>query len=104
MEIKNIKDIKNISTNFEAKQIYQNKSTEVIILTLAPGESIKKHTNLSTIFFHILEGNGNIRINDKLFKVKHGDFFTLSHKDEREWINNTNDKLVILIIKELNFN
>jgi len=54
----------------EAKQIYENKSAQVIHMSLKPGQSLKKHTTPVDVFFYILEGKGIVEIGDEKQEVE----------------------------------
>lgn len=54
----------------EAKRIYDTENAEAIHMSLAPGQSLKKHTTPVDVFFYILEGNGVVEIGDEKQEVE----------------------------------
>ena len=54
----------------EAKRIYDTENAEAIHMSLAPGQSLKKHTTPVDVFFYILEGKGIVEIGDEKREVE----------------------------------
>lgn len=54
----------------EAKRIYDTENAQTIHMSLAPGQSLKKHTTPVDVFFYILEGRGIVEIGDEQNEVE----------------------------------
>jgi len=52
----------------DAKEIYTNKNAQVIHISLATGQSLKKHVTPTDVFFSIFEGKGIVEIGKMLKK------------------------------------
>jgi len=49
----------------DARPIYAHENAQVMILTLKPGESLRRHITPVDVFFYVLEGNGIVEIGDE---------------------------------------
>lgn len=49
----------------DARKIYDTEHAEAIHMSLAPGQSLKKHVTPTDVFFYILEGKGVVEIGDE---------------------------------------
>ena len=67
MKIFRVADTKSFQNvhGVEAKKIYDTDNAEAIHMSLAPGQSLKKHTTPVEVFFYILEGRGEVEIGDE---------------------------------------
>ena len=70
------------------------------IVKFKPNTFIKPHYHKKTTeIFYIREGNAVLKLNNKEFKCKKDDFFLCEPNDVHEFINNTNQDLIVLIFK-----
>ena len=46
----------------DARKIYESPHAVAVVITLKPGESLKKHITPVDVFFYVLEGSGIIEI------------------------------------------
>ena len=44
--------------NVDARKVYDTEHATAVVITLAPGESLKKHITPVDVFFYVLEGTG----------------------------------------------
>lgn len=51
--------------NVDLRKIYDSPSTAVVIITLRPGESLKKHVTPVDVLFYVLEGTAVAEIGDE---------------------------------------
>ena len=49
----------------DARKIYDTKNAIAVVITLQPGESLKKHMTPVDVFFYVLEGTGIVEIGDE---------------------------------------
>jgi len=53
----------------DARPIYTHENAQVIILTLKPDESLRRHITLVEVFFYVLEGKGIVEVGDEKKEV-----------------------------------
>ena len=68
-KVADVKSFPNVHS-VEAKRIYDTEYAEVIHMSLAPGQSLKKHTTPVDVFFYILEGKGIVEIGDEKEQIE----------------------------------
>jgi mannose-6-phosphate isomerase-like protein (cupin superfamily) len=51
--------------NVDLRKIFDSPSTAVVIITLKPGESLKKHVTPVDVLFYVLEGTGVVEIGEE---------------------------------------
>ncbi|MEA1985661.1 MAG: cupin domain-containing protein [Euryarchaeota archaeon] len=51
--------------NVLAQSMYGSEQVQVMHISLKPGESLKKHTTPTNVFFYILEGKGIVEIGEE---------------------------------------
>ena len=49
----------------DARKIYDTKNAIAVVITLQPGESLKKHSTPVDVFFYVLEGTGIVEIGER---------------------------------------
>lgn len=49
----------------DARKIYDSPHAMGVVITLQPGESLKKHITPVDVFFYVLEGEGIVEIGDE---------------------------------------
>lgn len=54
----------------EAKEIFESKNAQVIHMSLAPGQSLKRHVTPVDVFFYILEGKGVVEVGEETQEVE----------------------------------
>lgn len=59
-----------MSTRLKLRKFYDTENAEAIHMSLAPGQSLKKHTTPVDVFFYILEGRGIVEIGDEKHEVE----------------------------------
>lgn len=72
----------------EAKRLYDSVHAEVIHMNLKPGQSLRRHTTPTDVFFYILEGNGAVEIGDEREEVSR-DMLIESPKNIPHLLSNT---------------
>ena len=79
--------------------MFSNKFSEIIRLQLNPGEKLDKHSNPYDVVFYILEGNGELTIEDEVFTMER-DYSTEVRKGvQRSWYNPSDTILRLLVVK-----
>jgi mannose-6-phosphate isomerase-like protein (cupin superfamily) len=54
----------------DARKIYDTDNAIAVVITLQPGESLKKHITPVDVFFYVLEGTGIVEIGTEKAEVK----------------------------------
>ena len=76
------------------------KGTKFQIVKFKPNTKINPHYhNHSHEIFYITKVQGILKLNNQTIKLKPNDFFLCKPKDIHEFINNSDEELVILIFK-----
>lgn len=83
----------------EAKLLYNNDELEIIHLTIKKDETLSKHINQHEVTFFVLQGKGNISINNETYFLEKDELISVKAKLEREWINTGEEDLRILVFK-----
>ncbi len=82
-----------------ARQIYNHKNAQVIVLTLQPGESLKRHITPVDVFFYVLEGKGVVEVGDEKKQVSKDTIIHSPAKIIHCWYNKSDSKLRIMVAK-----
>ncbi len=83
----------------EAKRLYNLNGTEVIHMSLKPGQSLKKHITPVNVIFYIIEGKGRVEIGDEMQEVEK-DMLIDSPKNIPHLLSNTGESIFrFLVIK-----
>jgi len=99
-----ITDISNlpISKNphqVDARQAYDSESATVVVITLQPGESLKKHITPVDVFFYVLEGTGVVEIGDEQETVSKDMLVESPAKIPHRWLNESDSVFRVLVVK-----
>ena len=88
----------------DARAIYSHENAKVMILSLQPGESLKRHITPVDVFFYVLEGEGIIEIGDEKKEVGKDTIVHSPAKVIHCWCNKSDSPLRILVAKTPNPN
>ena len=83
----------------DARPIYDHENAQVIILTLQPGESLRRHITPVDVFFYVLEGEGLIEIGDEKRTAQKDSIVHSPAKTVHCWYNESGTPLRILVAK-----
>jgi quercetin dioxygenase-like cupin family protein len=83
----------------DARPIYAHENAQVIVLTLKPGESLRKHITPVDVFFYILEGKGLVEIGEEKKEVEKDSIVHSPAKIIHCWYNKSDKPLRILVAK-----
>jgi mannose-6-phosphate isomerase-like protein (cupin superfamily) len=70
-----------------------------VVITLKPGESLKKHITPVDVFFYVLEGAGVIEIGDERQTVGRDMLVESPARIPHRWINESPTLFRVLVIK-----
>ena len=83
----------------DARPIYTHPNAQVIVLTLKPGESLKRHITPVDVFFYILEGTGVVEVGDEKQEISEDTIVHSPAKIVHCWYNKSDKPLKILVAK-----
>ena len=64
----------------DARPIYPHENAQVIVLTLKPGESLRRHITPVDVFFYVLEGKGIVEVGEEKKEIKKTQSFTAQQR------------------------
>ena len=83
----------------DARQIYSHPNAQVIVLTLKPGESLKRHITPVDVFFYVLEGKGVVEVGDEKKEVSKDTIIHSPAKIVHCWHNKSDSILKVMVAK-----
>lgn len=83
----------------DARPIYVHKNAQVIVLTLQPNESLRRHITPVDVFFYVLEGTGIVEIGEEKQEVNKDSIIHSPAKIVHCWYNQSDHPLRILVAK-----
>ena len=86
----------------DARPIYAHENAQVIVLTLQPGEALRRHITPVDVFFYVLEGKGIVKVGDEKKEVEKDSIVHSPAKLIHCWYNESNKPLRILVAKTPN--
>ncbi|MDD4483160.1 MAG: cupin domain-containing protein [Methanoregula sp.] len=99
-EVSKTESVKN-PHNVDVRPIFESPETSAVVISLKPGESLKKHTTSVDVFFYVLEGTGIVEIGDERQNIDKDTLVESPAMKAHCWINESNDLLRVLIVKML---
>lgn len=83
----------------DARNLYNTPDAIVTVITLEPGQSLKKHMTPVDVAFYVLEGTGVVEIGEEKQEVQK-DTLIESPKDILHcWYNESSEPLRFMVIK-----
>lgn len=99
--IKNISNSEKLDVGFDAWKIQENEKTALMRINLEPGASVDPHVNEKTVIFFVLNGSGDLRINEEKFSLVANDSIEVSGGSMRGWTVTGSSPLKLLVVKYL---
>lgn len=85
--------------NIDAKKLYSTKDAVIIIITLKPGQSLKKHITPVDVAFYVLKGRGVVQIGEEKTAVVENTLIESPKDILHCWNNESDDDLIFMVIK-----
>ena len=101
MEIKNITNAEKLPLNVDAWKLLNNDKIEIIFINIPEYQYVEKHINPLDVIFYVIEGSGELYIENNKFILSAGDCISVKKNLERTWKNHSAGILKILVIKIL---
>jgi len=83
----------------DARKIYDSPHATAVVITLQPGESLKKHLTPVDVFFYALEGTGVVEIGNEKMTVTKDMLVESPARIPHRWINESNAVFRVLVVK-----
>lgn len=83
----------------DARKIYDTPHAMAVVITLQPGESLKKHITPVDVFFYVLEGIGIVEIGDEKATVTKDMLVESPARIPHKWSNESGAVFRVLVVK-----
>jgi len=83
----------------DARQIYDSSHAMAVVITLQPGESLKRHLTPVDVFFYVLEGDGVVEIGDERKTVGKDMLVESPARIPHRWMNESGKVFRVLVVK-----
>jgi len=83
----------------DVRNVYNTSDAMISVITLLPGESLKRHITPTDVVFYVLEGEGVVEVGDEKMQVGK-DALIESPKDIVHcWYNESSEPLKFMVVK-----
>ena len=83
------------------RRIHSQNDCEYVYLSIEPDSKIDSHALGVPVTFYIITGNGFVSLDSNEYQVEAGDLIEIARDVKREWKNNSDSVLELLVIKHL---
>ncbi len=83
----------------DARKIYDTDHALAVVITLQPGESLKKHITPVDVFFYVLEGTGIVEIGDEKATCTKDILIESPARIPHRWMNESTTPFRVLVVK-----
>jgi mannose-6-phosphate isomerase-like protein (cupin superfamily) len=83
----------------DARKVYDSHHATAVVITLQPGESLKKHITPVDVFFYVLDGEGIVEIGDERVSVGPDCVVESPARIPHRWINESGSVFRVLVVK-----
>ena len=83
----------------DARKIYESPHAMAVVITLKPGEALKKHITPVDVFFYVLEGTGVVEIGDEKQTVGKDMLVESPARVPHRWTNESTAAFRVLVVK-----
>jgi quercetin dioxygenase-like cupin family protein len=83
----------------DARKIYESPHAMAVVITLKPGEALKKHITPVDVFFYVLEGSGVVEIGDEKQTVGKDILVESPARIPHRWSNDSSSVFRVLVVK-----
>ena len=85
--------------NVESRNLCSREEVSVTVVTLQPGESLKKHITPVDVLFYVLEGQGIVQIGDEKQLVTKDSLVESPRDIMHCWYNESSSPVKFMVIK-----
>ena len=83
----------------DARKIYDSPNATAVVITLQPGEALKRHITPVDVFFYVLEGEGIVEIGDEREVVGKDQIVESPARIPHLWSNKSDSVFRVLVVK-----
>lgn len=83
----------------DARVLYDTEHAQIVLITLEPGQRLKKHITPVDVAFFVLEGRGVVEIGDEKREVEAGALVESPARIPHCWYNESGERVRFLVIK-----
>lgn len=83
----------------DVRRAYEGEHALASVITLAPGESLKRHATPVDVFFYVLSGEGTVEIGEESLTVGADTAIDSPREIPHRWINGSAAPLRVLVVK-----
>lgn len=101
MIIKKLSDMPIMKTahNVDARNLYNTEKAVISVITLKPGQSLKKHITPVDVAFYVLHGKGIVEIENEKEVVEANTLIESPKDIVHCWYNESEEDLAFMVIK-----
>jgi mannose-6-phosphate isomerase-like protein (cupin superfamily) len=85
--------------NVDARKVYDTQHAMAVVITLQPGEALRKHMTPVDVFFYVLEGTGVVGIGDEKQAVGKDMLVESPARIPHRWSNESESVFRVLVVK-----
>lgn len=85
--------------NVDARNLYDTPDAMITVITLKPGQMLKKHITPVDVAFYVLSGEGVVQIGEEKCTVAAGTLVESPKKILHCWYNESEQDLSFMVIK-----
>ncbi|TAJ45036.1 cupin domain-containing protein [Methanofollis fontis] len=83
----------------DARKIYDTEHATAVVITLRPGEGLKRHITPVDVFFYVLDGTGIVEIGDERQSVDRDHIVESPAGIPHRWSNEGDADFRVLVVK-----
>ncbi len=83
----------------DARKVYDTRNAMAVVITLEPGEALKKHITPVDVFFYVLEGTGVVEIGEEKQVVGKDMLVESPARIPHTWTNESMSRFRVLVVK-----
>jgi len=83
----------------EARKVHDSEHSQVMHITLQPGQSLQRHITPVDVFFYVLEGTGIVEIGDESCQAGPDTLIKSPARTPHCWHNRGDAVLRVLVVK-----
>jgi len=83
----------------DARNLYKTPDAMITVITLKPGQSLKRHITPVDVAFYVLEGTGIVEVGDEKLEVSANTLVESPRDIVHCWYNETSEPLRFMVVK-----
>lgn len=92
-------EIMDTAHKVDARNLYNTSDAMITVITLQPGQSLKRHITPVDVAFYVLSGNGIVEIGDEKRDVAADTLVESPKGIVHCWYNKSEEPLVFMVVK-----